>query len=132
MWYNIIGDVGVKKNNNEGWGFVPFLLLLLLLVSALFFTSFLINDFEKRLEEEKENHANLRELENYKRYESIIADETIKHYTDDEIVPIKLLPISNAIKEECTGYAKKSGTIYKAFISCGKYTTVGYNSDYLK
>lgn len=111
---------------------VSFLLLLLLLISALFFTSFLVNDFEKRISEKKENILSSKELQKYKEYEDIIASEAIKHYTDDEIVPLSLLPVSNAIKSECKGYAKKSGDGYKGYISCGKYITLGYTDGFLE
>ncbi len=117
--------------NKKGWGFVPFLILLTILIFALFLTSFLVNDFEKSLEKKKENILTSKELEVYKNYEILISNEAIKHYTDDEIVPISVLPISNAIKSECSGYAKKAGNIYKAYISCGRYTTIGYSDGYL-
>lgn len=118
--------------NNRGWGFVPFILLLLLLISALFFTSFLVNNFEKRLAEKKDNIATTKELEIYKKYEEDIANEAIKHYTDDEIIPLSLLPLQGTIKQECKGYAKKSGNLYKGYISCGKYTTLGYSDRFLE
>ena len=121
----------MKKMNNKGWGFVPFLLLLLILISALFLTAFLVNDFEKRIASKKEENVSIKELEKYRNYENIIASEALKHYTDDEIVPLSLLPVSNAIKEECDGYAKKSGDGYKGYVSCGKYKTLGFADRYL-
>lgn len=121
----------MKKMNNKGWGLVPFLLLLLILVSALFFTAFLVNNFEKRLASKKEEVVTVKELEKYRNYENIIASEALKHYTDDEIVPLSVLPVSNTIKEECLGYAKKSGDGYKGYVSCDKYKTLGFADRYL-
>ncbi len=119
------------KLNNKGWGFVPFMFFLGIMLLAILLVVYLANSYEITLSSKVNESKDASQREVYLKYENTIkkkANSLLANGENRSVIDISELDINQAIKAQCKGYVSYNEIYheYSPYIKCGNYETTGY------